>query len=146
MTYQEDTVYLLKECNSGCKMAVENLKAMLDKIGNGKMKQQVEDSIKEHEKIGDKTHELLVKAGETDKKPAAMAEVMAKMKSGFKLAVDSSDSEVADLLIDGCNMGIKSVSRYLNKYSGAEKEVKDMVDDLVKLEQKLMDELRFYLN
>ena len=84
--------------------------------------------------------------GEEDKEPNKMATAMAWMKINVKYATEPTDSEIASLMIDGCNMGIQSISRYFNKYPAADEEVKKMVDDIVKLEQKLMDELRFYLN
>lgn len=144
--YNDDTIKLLKECYAGCKMGLKSLEDMVMKVSSEKMKVQLQHSIDRHRKILDNTHILLMENNETDKEPAAMAEAMSYIKTNFKLAVDSSDNEIAELLIDGCNMGIKSVSRYLNKYGATETKVKDMVDELIAMEQKLMDELRFYLN
>lgn len=146
MQYNDDTIKLLKECSAGSKMGIKSLESLVEKIESPKMQQQVLKSIKKHKDIEDATRVALLEAGETDKEASPMAEAMSWLKTNFKMAVDSSDSEIAELLIDGCNMGIKSVSRYLNKYSMADKSIKSMVDDLIKLEQKLMDELRFYLN
>ncbi len=142
----DDTIKLLKECNSGTKMAVKSLKDVVDRVENKDMRDIIEESIKEHEKIGDKTHEKLMEFGDTEKDPSAMAEAMSWLKVNVKFALDSTDSEIASLMIDGCNMGIKSVSKYLNKYPDADPDIQKMVEDLVKLEQKLMDQLRVYLS
>jgi len=48
-------------------------------------------------------------------------------------------------MIDGCNMGIKSVSEYINKYKTASKESVDLAKKLVKAEQEFMNELLGYL-
>lgn len=142
----EDTIYLLKECNAGVKMAVKSFDEVMDRVKDLKMREQLEESRKKHQEIESKTESRLQEYGSEDKEPNKMATAMSWMKINMKLAVEPTDSEIASLMIDGCNMGIQSISRYLNKYPSANEEVKSMVDDVVKLEQKLMDELRFYLN
>lgn len=142
----EDTIHLLKECNAGVKMAIKSFDEVIDRVKTLKMREQLEESRKKHEEIEQKTESRLTEYGEEDKEPNKMATAMAWMKINVKYATDPTDSEIASLMIDGCNMGIQSISRYFNKYPAADEEVKKMVDDVVKLEQKLMDELRFYLN
>lgn len=142
----EDTINLLKECNVGVKMATKSFDEVIDRVKNIKMREQLEESRKKHQEIEKKTESRLHEYGEEDKEPNKMATAMAWMKINVKYATERTDSEIASLMIDGCNMGIQSISRYFNKYPSADEEVKKMVDDIVKLEQKLMDELRFYLN
>lgn len=142
----DDTINLLKECNAGVKMAIKSFDEVIERVKSHKMREQLEESRKKHEEIEKKTEIRLHEYGSEDKEPNKMATAMAWMKINFKYATEPTDSEIASLMIDGCNMGIQSVSRYFNKYSAADEEVKKMVDDIVKLEQKLMDELRFYLN
>lgn len=142
----EDTINLLKECNAGVKMATKSFDEVIDRVKNIKMREQLEESRKKHQEIEKKTESRLHEYGEEDKEPNKMATAMAWMKINVKYATEPTDSEIASLMIDGCNMGIQSISRYFNKYPAADEEVKKMVDDIVKLEQKLMDELRFYLN
>ena len=142
----DDTINLLKECNAGVKMAIKSFDEVIERVKSFKMREQLEESRKKHEEIEKKTEIRLHEYGSEDKEPNKMATAMAWMKINFKYATEPTDSEIASLMIDGCNMGIQSVSRYFNKYSAADEEVKKMADDIVKLEQKLMDELRFYLN
>lgn len=142
----EDTIQLLKEVDAGVKMAVKSFDEVMDRIKSLQFREQLEESRAKHKEIEEKTESRLSEYGEEDKEPSKMATAMAWMKINFKYATDPTDNEIASLMIDGCNMGIQSISRYLNKYEGADDEVKKMVDDVVKLEQKLMDELRFYLN
>ena len=67
------------------------------------------------------------------------------MKTNLKLSVNDTDAAVADLMTDGCNMGVKSLSRYLNQYKAAEEEVKDITKKLIKLEEQLSVDMRDYL-
>lgn len=59
--------------------------------------------------------------------------------------MNDNSHKIADLMIDGCNMGIKSVSEYINKYKTASNESMDLAKRLVKIEQEFMDKLLIYL-
>ena len=74
-----------------------------------------------------------------------MAQAMAKFKTSAMLAVNDCDSTVADLMTDGCNMGVKSLNKYLNKYKAADEKSKDITKRLITLEQKLTEDMRAYL-
>ncbi len=61
------------------------------------------------------------------------------------MLADRSDETIADLMTDGCNMGVKSLSRYLNQYKSADEKTKDIAERLVKLELDLTNDIRKYL-
>jgi hypothetical protein len=70
---------------------------------------------------------------------------MSWIKTNVKLAMDTSDNTVADLITDGCNMGVKSLNKYLNKYEAADEVSKDICKRLINLEEKLAIQIRCYL-
>lgn len=74
-----------------------------------------------------------------------MAKGMSWMKTNVKLVMNESDQTIADLMTDGCNMGVKSLSRYLNQYRAAEEKAKDITKRLIDLEEKLAQDMRGYL-
>jgi len=63
----------------------------------------------------------------------------------MKLAMDESDATVADLMTDGCNMGVKSLNKYLNQYKAADENSKDIAKRLINLEEKLAVDIRSFL-
>ena len=67
------------------------------------------------------------------------------MKTNAMLAVDESDQTIADLMTDGCNMGVKSLNKYLNKYKAADEKSKDITKRLINLEQQLAVDIRSFL-
>ena len=142
---ENDTIELLKECNAGVKTAVNSLKEVVELVQQKELKEIIQESIEEHTKIGDKTHEKLNEYGAPEKDPSPMADAMSWLKINVKYSIDPTDHEIASLMIDGCNMGIKSVSEYLNRYEKADNKVRGMVQDLIELEKKLTDRLRVYL-
>lgn len=141
----DDTVKLLRECNAGVKTAVTSIDEVLDHIKDPKLKSLLERSKTEHEKIGDATHSQLIVLKDEDKEPNPMAKAMSWMKINGKLMMHEEDKTVADLMTDGCNMGIKSLCRYCNQYKAADEDAKAQAQQLIKIEEQLMNDLRAYL-
>lgn len=142
---EEDTVRLLRECNAGIKMGVSSIDEVLPKVKDSRLRGMLEESRKQHGQLGDDTHALLNEYGDSGKDPNPMAKAMSWMKTNVMLSMDQKDDTVADLMTDGCNMGVKSLSRYLNQYKAADERSKDIAKRLIGLEQKLVDDMRGYL-
>lgn len=140
-----DTIDLLKECNAGIKMGVTSIDEVLDKVSDENFKELLRSSVDEHQRLGSETHELLNKYHDSGKEPSAMAKGMSWIKTNVMMSVKEEDSTVADLITDGCNMGVKSLNRYLNKYAAAEEQVKDIAKKLINMEQQLTVDIREYL-
>ena len=133
-----DTIKLLKECDAGSKMAVTSLDDVLEKVENENLKKLLVETKGHHEKLGNEIHSLLVKYGSEEKEPNAMAKGMSKMKTNFMMNMkEDCDETAADLITDGCNMGVKSLNKYLNKYKAADEVSKDIAKRLINLEEKL---------
>lgn len=141
----KDTIKLLKECDSGTKMAVTSIDDVLDNVKDECMKELLIESKEHHGKLGNEIHALLIEYGSEEKEPGIMAKSMSWLKTNMKITMDESDKTIADLMIDGCNMGIKSLHKYLNQYTQANEKVKDICRRLVDIEEELGKKLRPYL-
>lgn len=141
----EDTIKLLKEVNSGCKNATNSIEQVMGSVKSERLRQLLDENNDEHISIGDKCHDLLNQYGEDEKDPPAMSKAFAWASTELKLMLKGEDSEVASLMVDGCNMGIKSLSQYLNKYENADDESKELAAGLIQAEQTFMDNLLGYL-
>lgn len=141
----DDTIRILKECNAGVKMAVSSLDEVIDRVENETLKNILIQSKQEHEKLGDKTREILNENNYSGKNPNPMAQGMSWMKTNVELIMNKSDKMIADIITDGCNMGIKSLNRYLNQYVEADENSKNIAKELIDLEEKLTIDLRKYL-
>ena len=142
---EKDTVKLLRECDAGVKMGIASIKDVLDNVRSEKMKKLLSDCKDAHEDLGSQVQTLLDKYQDDGKEPNPVAKSMSWMKTNMKLAMDESDGTVADLITDGCNMGVKSLNRYLNQYKAADEVSKDITKRLINLEEKLAIDIREYL-
>ncbi len=142
---EQDTIKLLRECDAGIKMGVSAIDEVLEYVKSEELKNFLIKSKDEHDKIDTKLQELLHKYKDDGKDPNPIAKGMSWMKTNMKLIMHESDQTIADLITDGCDMGVKSLSKYLNQYAAADEESKDICKKLIKLEEELSVQMRDYL-
>lgn len=142
---EQDTIRLLRECDAGIKMGISSLDDSIKYVKNSEFKNILDKSTNEHTKIKQDMQELLNCYHDDGKEPPAMAKGMEWFKTNVKLAVEASDNAVAEFITDGCNMGIKSLSRYLNQYKAADEKSKDISKKLISIEEKLAVDIRKFL-
>ena len=142
---QQDTVKLLRECDAGIKMGISSIEDVESRVQNGTMRKYLTESKAEHERLNQEIQGLLGKYHDEGKNPNPIASGMSWMKTHMKLGMDASDETVADLMTDGCNMGVKSLSRYLNQYRAADETSKDIAKKLISMEAQLAIDMRAYL-
>lgn len=141
----QDTISLLRECSAGTQMAVYSIDEILEKVEDPKLHELLASSKAHHEQLGNEIHAQLNQCGDSTKEPSAMAKGMSWLKTNTKLIMDDSDRVCADLITEGCNMGSKSVQQYINKYGAADKEAKIKAEELIRIEEKLVCDLKPYL-
>lgn len=141
----EDTIKLLEEVNEGIKMGVSAIDDVLKKVGSAKLDKMLREYRDEHSHLGDETHALLNELDEKTKEPPVVAKIMSSIKTEVRLAADNSDAVAAEIITDGCNTGIKALSKYLNECSAADVRARDIARQLIDLETDMMRQLRAYL-
>ena len=141
----DDTVKLLKECDSGTKTAISSIKEVLDNVKSKDLLELLTKSTEEHELIIKDIKEYLDEIEGDGKEPSPMAKMMSWAKINMKMLMDESDKTIASLIIDGCNMGIKQLTGYLNEYTDADEKAKRLAKRLINEEENLSDSLKKYL-
>lgn len=144
---REDTVRLLRECSSGITMGIDSIGDVMTSVSDGRLREVLCDSREKHRALGLEADRLLDNYGDNEKEPGMIAKSMAKLKSEFMLTMagEKKDSTVADLITDGCNMGVKNLSKYLNEYKAADEKSKDIAKRLIGVEEALCRDVRSWL-
>lgn len=142
---EQDTIKLLRECDAGVKMGVSSIDDVLDKVSSNSLKKYLTECKNEHEELKTEINGLLSKYHDDGKEPNPIAKGMSWMKTNVKIGMDDSDKTIADLMTDGCNMGVKSLNQYLNKYKAANEVSKDITKRLINLEERLAVDIRSFL-
>ena len=142
---EQDTIKLLRECDAGVKMGISSIDDVLDHVKKEDFRKKLTKCREEHEDLQIKILQELEKYQDDGKNPNPIAKSMSWMKTNLKLSMEDTDATIAELMTDGCNMGVKSLNRYLNQYKAAEEVSKDMAKRLIHLEEKLVVDIRQYL-
>lgn len=142
---EQDTIRLLRECDAGIKMGVSSIEDVLDHVEDARFRSCLDTCKSEHAGLKQQVQTMLQEYHDEGKEPNPMAKGMSWIKTNVKLGVDESDKTIADLITDGCNMGVKSLNKYLNQYKAADERSKDITKRLINLEEQLAVDIRQYL-
>ena len=142
---QEDTVKLLRECNAGIKMGVSSLDEVLPKVQSASLRNSLEKCRQAHGKLGDETHALLARYGDAGKEPSPVAKGMSWIKTNLTMSVNPGDDTIANLISTGCDMGVRTLQKYLNECQNASAQAKALAKKVIKLEEDLSVDMRAYL-
>lgn len=140
-----DTISLLKECDAGIKMGIESIDEVIEKVSDAEFKDKLTNYKKDYNFLQDEIVKLLDKYHKEGKDINPIAKGMAKMSTGIKIAMNHTDATIADIMTDGCNMGVKSLNKYLNQYTKATDEAKELAKKLIRLIDNQEFDIRKYL-
>ena len=142
---EQDTIKLLRECDAGIKMGISSIDDVLEHTKSDALHRKLSDCKDQHEQLQTQLQKQLSRFQDEGKNPSPIAKGMSWIKTNMKLGMEESDRVIADLMIDGCNMGVKSLGKYLNQYKAADEKSKDIAKRLINLEDQMAIQLRPYL-
>jgi len=142
---EQDTIKLLRECDAGVKMGIESIGEVVDYVHAAPLRDILINCKTDHEKLERELESQLGQYHDEGKDPNPMAKCMSWVKTNVKLAANDSDKTIAGLMTDGCNMGVKSLNKYLNQYKAADERSKNTAKQLINLEEQLTTDIRCYL-
>ena len=142
---EKQTVELLKECNSGCKMGINSMNQVREYVMDEKLAKVLKEYDEKHKKLEKETSKLLAEFGKDEKEPEKIATAFSWISTEMKLMIKDDASQIAKIMTDGCNMGIKSLTEKINQYSDASKESISLAKDIVKCEEAFRDDLKQFL-
>lgn len=141
----DDTKKLLQECNSGCKMAISSMDQLVKYVNSSQLKVIIEKYKRRHEDLKEESEKLLETAGADGKEPGVAASAFSWISTEVKLMINEDDKKIAQILMDGCNMGIQSICKIQNACKNASKESISLAERLVKEEEGFAKEVKAFL-
>lgn len=138
-------VNVLDEVNKGATMGTDAIFFVLDKVEDKDFKKVLEEQYQGYKKISNRICELYPEYSE--KKPhetSTMDKVMTWYGIEMRTMKDDSTSKIAELIMQGTNMGIIEGRRLLN-HNKMDKDVHKILDEFVKFQEKAIETLKKYL-
>lgn len=142
---EKQDIELLKECSSGCEMAVKSIEQVMEYTEDDKLYQLLDNYDKKHKELDEEITNILHEDGESSKEPGIMATAMAWANIELKMLVEMDNHQIAKIMMDGCNMGIQKISEVINKYKNTDTGAEKLAKKLVKIEEDFMEDLKAYI-
>ena len=142
---ESQTIELLKKCSEGCKMAVNSMEQVKPYVKDGKLRDVLDRYDCEYQRLDEETAGLLDAMGDEEKEPGAMASTFSWLSTEVKLMIKDDSHQIAKIMIKGSNMGILSMSDYINKYTDASEKSQAVAKDIVRVGEDFAGEMKQFL-
>lgn len=142
---EDHTIKLLEECSQGCKMGIQSMDQVEEYVSDAKLRKAIDRCREEHRKLETEADRMLTQHGKEGRAPEKMASAMSWLSTEMKMMMKDDDRQAAKIMTDGCSMGIKTLSSYLNQYTGASASSRELAEKLVKSEEKFRDDMKAFL-
>ena len=139
------TLELLRECGNGCQMAQKSVKQVREFVTDENLNHLMEAYGEKHTALEKRIASMLGSFGSKEDTPSKMAEIGSWMSVEMGMLMHPNNQEAAKKMMDGCNMGIQSVSGYLNKYPDADEKAQELAKELIKIEENFMEEMKAFV-
>lgn len=140
-----EEIEMLKEINKDAKMGMDSLSIVLEKVKDNNFGNLLNTQHNEYQNIFDRTQELLVQNSENIQDTPMMQKAMSWFGIQFNTITDTSSSKLSELLIQGNDMGIVKGIKLLNNHTFTNNEIKNLLSDFVRLQEKNIDDLKKFL-
>lgn len=144
MRENEETKYLNKLYQTA-EMGTIGIDSVIEKATKENLRESLQSQRNEYENLCEKTVSILKKYGCEEKKLGTMAKKSSEMMSEVKTKIDNSDSQIAKMMMEGNNNGIIEVAKIKNEYQGQDEEIKNLIEEFLKVEQDNLEEMKKYL-
>ena len=142
----KENINALDEINKGATMGMDAIHFIIDKIDSSEFKDVVDKQYNDYKEISETINEIYNKYNSEDEphKTSVVNKVMTWYGVEMKTLTDKSDSKIAELLLQGTNMGIIEGRRILNN-KVLDDEVKEIISKYVTMQEECVDKLKDYL-
>ena len=137
--------YILNEINKGIKMGMDSISNVSEKVQDDRFKQDLKYQYDEYNKILNEVNNELTNYDDFPKELNPMQKAMGWMGVELNTISDKSNSKIAEMMIQGTNMGIIEGVKLLNQNPEADTEVKNVLNEFIKFQENTVEQLKKYL-
>ena len=141
----KNEINVLEELNKGACMGRDAIHFIMDKVKEPELKNELKNQYAEYQKILDRIRVLYPEYSDDEPhKTTVMNKVMTWYGIEMKTMSDDTTSKLAELLMQGTNMGIIEGRRLLNQ-KGTDEEVEKIVSEYVDMQESAIEKLKQFL-
>ena len=136
---------LINALYQNTEMGISSIKKLYPKIQNNNLKREIKSQLS----IYKTQHSEIINSMKSNhispKKVPIMIKAMTSTGIAFNCAKDSSSEHIAEMLIQGTNMGIIKINQALNRTSHNNHKFVNSAKSILQKEQEYIDNLKKYL-
>ena len=136
---------ILNEISKAAKMGMESISFVIQKVGDENMKENLSTQYSEYGKIADRVNTEFEKYGEVPDESPFGTKMMSYIGTELNTIKDKSNSHIAEIVIQGGNMGIIECQKLLNHNPQADEPVKNILTDFVTMQKNNIEKMKVFL-
>lgn len=140
-----DSIALLGECTAKIDLSLSTIDRLLPNIKDRNLRFRLQESAEDQKFLHSHACALLSRYGGREKLPGTFQKSMMQLKNSTRLAVKNDDTTIAYLVAEGCDLGVKSLSRCQNRHCMATPDALQLSQELIRCQEGLSARLRPYL-
>lgn len=142
---EEKNINLLDDLNKGCCMGRDAVSYVVEKIEGKSFKKEVEKLLEKYEDLEEKINKVYTKYSDGEpRETTIMNKVMTWYGINIRTLKDTSATKLAEMLLQGLNMGIIDGKKLLN-HEDADKKVIGLIKDYVDMQEKYVEKIKEFL-
>ena len=147
-TKEEKAVNALDELNKGACMGRDAIHFIMDKVKDPALKEELNHQYEEYREISEKIQKLYPDYAENIDDEQHKTNLMNKVMTWYGIEMrtmnDESTSKIAELLLQGTNMGIIEGRRLLN-HKDTDENVNQLLEEYVAMQERAVEKLKQFL-
>lgn len=140
-----DENYVLNELNKGIKMGMDSISNVAEKVQDDNFKQDLKYQYDKYNDILNNVNNQLSNYDDFPKELNPMQKAMGWMSVEMNTIIDKSNSKIAEMMLQGTNMGIIEGIKLKNEFPDLNNSVESVLDEFIKFQQDNVEQLKKYL-
>ena len=138
---------LLNEIYGAACMGSDSIMQVTGKISDGALKNELKTQLDGYRNFAVQAENALVGMGKTAKRPGVFKTVPATVSISLKTMADSSESHVAEMMVNGLTMGVIEMKRQANNAAECQVDADavKLANDMVAFQENSINQLKQYL-
>ena len=140
-----DNARLLNFVYQNAQMGVDSIRQLMGIVENKELKEHLKTQFQGYEEFQNTARQMLVENGFDEKEISAFSKISTYLMINMQLLTDKSATHIAEMMIQGSNMGVIDAIKNLNECEDAEQDIRNLMEKLQKFEEHNIEKLKEFL-
>ena len=140
-----DNARLLNFVYQNAQMGVDSIRQLMGIVENKELKEHLKTQFQGYEEFRNTARQMLEENGFDEKEISAFSKISTYLMINMQLLTDKSATHIAEMMIQGSNMGVIDAIKNLNECEDAEQDIRNLMEKLQKFEEHNIEKLKEFL-